>query len=93
MSIKEKKMSDFTRRNEANELRDRLSECHDYIAELEKENKELKERLNDAERAIEHNRHLADEEQRKGDLRYRDGVIYGLKYALRCNGVSGGEMQ
>lgn len=26
-------------------------------------------------------------------LQYRDGVIYGLKYALRCNGVSGGEIE
>lgn len=86
-------MSDFTRRNEANELRDRLSECHDYIAKLEAESKELRARLHEAEFAIEHNRHLADEEQHKGELKYRDGMIAGLKYAIRCNGVSGGDVQ
>jgi hypothetical protein len=81
-------MSDYTRRFEADELREKLSECHDYIAKLEVECKELKERLNEAELAIKNN-----EEQYKGELRYRDGVIYGLKYAMRCNGVSGGEVQ
>ena len=25
------------------------------------------------------------------DLRFRDGVIEGLKFATKCNGVSGGE--
>ena len=86
-------MSDYTRRFEADELREKLSECHDYIAKLEAECKDLKEKLHETELAVEHNRHLADEEQYKGELRYRDGVIYGLKYALRCNGVSGGEVQ
>ena len=33
-----KNMSDFTRRTEADELRENLSKCHDYIAELEAEN-------------------------------------------------------
>jgi predicted RNase H-like nuclease (RuvC/YqgF family) len=86
-------MSDYTRRFEADELREKLSECHDYIAKLEAECKELKEKLHEAELAVEHNRNVADEEQHKGELRYRDGVIYGLKYALICNGVSGGEVQ
>lgn len=86
-------MSDYTRRLEADELRENLSECHDYIAKLEAECKDLKEKLHETELAVEHNRHLADEEQYKGELRYRDGVIYGLKYAIRCNGVSGGEVQ
>ena len=86
-------MSDFTRRNEANELREQLNNRLDYIAELEAKCRELSEKLREAELAVEHYRELADEKQHKGDLRYRDGVIYGLKYALRCNGVSGGEMQ
>ena len=85
-------MSDYTRRNEADELREQLSNCHDYIAKLEAECKELKERLHEANLAIEHNRHCANEEQLKRGLRYRDGIIYGLKYAIRCNGVSGGEV-
>ena len=57
------------------------------------ENKELKARLHEAELAIEHNRHLADEEQYKGELRYREGIIYGLKFAIKCNGVSGAEVK
>ncbi len=27
------------------------------------------------------------------DSRYKDGVISGLKFAIRCNGVSGGEVE
>ena len=80
-------MSDYTRRFEADELREKLSECHDYIAKLEAECKELKERLQETELAIKHN-----EEQYRSELRYRDGVIYGLKYSIRCNGVSGHEV-
>lgn len=29
-------MSEYTRRNEADELRKQLSNCHDYIADLER---------------------------------------------------------
>ena len=54
--------------------------------------RDLEEELRKANLAVEHNRHLADEEQLRGALRYRDGVIHGLKYAIRCNGVSGGEV-
>ena len=86
-------MSDYTtKRNEADELRDKLSTCHDYIAKLEEECRNLKEELHEAHLAVEHNRHLTDEEQHKVELRYRDGMIEGLKYAIRCNGVSGGEV-
>jgi len=86
-------MSEYTtKRDEADELRDKLSTCHDYIAKLEEECRDLKEELREAKLAVEHNRHVADEEQYKGELRYRDGMIAGLKYAIRCNGVSGGEV-
>ena len=78
--------------NEADELRDMLTNRLDYIAVLEAKCRDLTEKLHETELAVEHNRHLADEEQYKGELRYRDGVIYGLKYAIRCNGVSGGEV-
>ena len=54
--------------------------------------KELNRQLLEARMAAEHNAHVADENQLKTELRYRDGVIYGLKYALRCNGVSGGDI-
>lgn len=87
-------MSDYTRGNEAelDKLRDRLNNRLDYISELEAKCRDLEEELHKAHLAIEHNRHVADEEQLKGQLRYRDGIIYGLKYAIRCNGVSGGEV-
>ena len=48
--------------------------------ELRAENEKLKAELQEAR--------LAE----KCELRYRDGVIYGMKYALKCNGVSGGEV-
>ena len=56
------------------------------------ENEKLKAELEEARLAAEHNRHVAEENQLKYELHYRDGVIYGMKYALRCNGVSGGEI-
>lgn len=59
---------------------------------LRAENEKLKAELEEARLAVEHNRHVAEENQLKYELRYRDGVIYGMKYALRCNGVSGGEV-
>lgn len=60
---------------------------------LRVENEKLKAELEEARLAVEHNRHVAEENQLKYELRYRDGVIYGMKYALKCNGVSGGEME
>lgn len=59
---------------------------------LRAENEKLKAELEEARLAVEHNRHVAEEHQLKYELHYRDGVIYGMKYALRCNGVSGGEV-
>lgn len=85
-------MSDYTRSGEADELREQLSKCHDYIAELEAECKELKKGLQEMNLEVEHKRQMLNEEQLKRELRYRDGMIAGLKYAIRCNGVSGGEV-
>ena len=75
------------------ELLNNLNEAHEYITKLEAENKELKARLHEAELAIEHNKHVADEEQLRGELRFCNGVIHGLKFAIKCNGVSGGEIE
>lgn len=61
------------------------------INELRAENEKLKAELQEA-LAVEHNRHVAEENQLKYELHYRDGIIYGMKYALKCNGVSGGEV-
>lgn len=85
-------MSDYTRRTEATELREQLNNCREYIAELEMKCNELREELHKAHLAVEHNRYVADKEASKKDLYYRDGMIAGLKYAIRCNGVSGGEV-
>lgn len=60
--------------------------------ELRAENEKLKMELQEARLAVEHNRHVAEENQLKYELRYKDGIIYGMKYALKCNGVSGGEI-
>lgn len=60
--------------------------------ELRAENERLKVELKEAILATEHNRHVADENQLKYELHYKDGVIFGMKYALKCNGVSGGEV-
>lgn len=60
--------------------------------ELRAENEKLEAELQDARLAVEHNRHAAEENQLKYELRYREGIIYGMKYALKCNGVSGGEV-
>lgn len=60
--------------------------------ELRAENEKLEAELQEARLAVEHNRHVAEENQLKYELRYRDGVIYGMKYAIMCNGVSGGEI-
>ena len=52
----------------------------------------LQRELEEARVAVEHNRHVVSEEQLKNELMYRDGVIYGMKYALKCNGISGAEV-
>lgn len=83
-------MSDYTR--EVDELRDQLNNRNDYISELEAKCRDLAEELRKAHLAVEHNRYLVDEEALKKELSYRDGMIAGLKYAIRCNGVSGGEV-
>lgn len=59
---------------------------------LRSENEKLKVELEEARLAVEHNRHVAEENQLNYELRYRDGIIYGMKYAIMCNGVSGGEI-
>ena len=72
--------------------REELVVFNNELRELRAENEKLKAELQDARLAEEHNSHVAEENQLKYELRYRDGVIYGMKYALKCNGVSGGEL-
>lgn len=37
--------------------------------------------------------HHEELHEKKVLIRYRDGLIDGLKFALRCNGVSGGDVK
>ena len=67
-------------------------ELVERIKKLGEENEKLHAELKEARLAVEHNRRVAEENQYKYELHYRDGVIYGLKYAIRCNGVSGAEV-
>ena len=67
-------------------------ELVDEITKLREINKKLKVELDEARAAVEHNCLVSEENQLKRELFYRDGVIYGMKYALRCNGVSGGKV-
>jgi len=67
-------------------------ELVDVNNKLRSENEKLKAELEEARLAVEHNRHVAKENQLKYELHYKDGVIYGMKYAIMCNGVSGGEV-
>lgn len=60
--------------------------------ELRAENEKLKAELQEARLAVEHYRHDIEENQTMNEMRFRDGIIYGMKFALRCNGVSGGEV-
>lgn len=56
------------------------------IHALTEENKMLKEQVECLEQRI---RDLMHEREKA----YRDGTIEGLKFAIRCNGVSGNEVQ
>lgn len=67
------------------ELLKNLNEAHDYIAKLEAENRELKAMAE----SLDKDRYDA---RRTAELRYKDGMIEGLKFAIKCNGVSGGEV-
>lgn len=78
-------MSDYTRRNEANELRELLHYSNDRVIELEAKCRNLEEKLQEA-----YNREMPDEEALKKELSYRDGMIAGLKYAIRW--MSDGEV-
>ncbi len=71
-----------------NEFREANEKVVALNHKLMAENEELKEELQAERQRVK----LATEDNFH-ELRYRAGVIYGLKYALRCNGVSGGEVE
>lgn len=65
-----------TRELTREELLNNLNEAHDYITKLEAENRELKAMAE----SIDKDRYDA---HRTAELRYKDGVIEGLKFAIR----------
>lgn len=67
-------------------------ELVEQIKQLCENTEKLKAELVEARLAEEHNRRVAEENQHRCELQYRDGIIYDLKYAIRCNGVSGAEV-
>ena len=58
------------------ELLKNLNEAHDCIAKLEEENRELKAIRDSYETAYQ-------ERNKQMELRYKDGMIEGLKFAIR----------
>ena len=57
--------------------------------EIEAINADLREKL---KHEIECKQKAEDERRVNTELSFRQGVINGLKYAIRCNGVSGGDI-
>ena len=58
----------------------------DEIRTLTEENKKLKEQVEGLEKRIRDLMHARE-------VAYSDGVIAGLKFSIRCNGVSGNEVK
>lgn len=61
--------------------REELVKCNN---ELREENEKLKEELQEARLAVEHNNNLVQEERLRHELYRRDGEVQGLRFALRC---------
>ena len=72
-------------------------ECVSNIIE---ENKKLINEANEYKAQIKEYKAVIDAYEKAGrdskyttELRFRDGIIEGLKFAIRCNGVSGSEVR
>ena len=63
------------------------------IKQLEDRIRKLEEELKDERHATEVLEQLAENRELKNKVEYKDGVIYGLKYSIRCNGVSGNDIK
>lgn len=63
------------------------------IKQLEDKIRKLEEELKDERHANEVLEYLAENRELKNKVEYKDGVIYGLKYSIRCNGVSGNDIR
>ena len=67
------------------ELLNKLNDARDYITKLEAENRELKAMAESLDKDL-------YDARRAAELRFQDGMIEALKFAIKCNGVSGGEV-
>ena len=63
------------------------------IKQLEDRIRKLEEELKDERHANEVLEYLVENRKLKNKVEYKDGVIYGLKYSIRCNGVSGNDIK
>jgi coenzyme F420-reducing hydrogenase delta subunit len=70
-----------------------LAEWLKELAAAEDRIRKLEEELKDERHANEVLEHLAENRELKNKVAYTDGVIYGLKYSIRCNGVSGNDIR
>lgn len=61
-----------------------IEELVAYNNELRAETEKLKEELQEARFAVEHNNNLVQEERLRHELYRKDGEISGLRFALRC---------
>lgn len=74
---------DITRKEK--NMHSNANEGHDEVYGLTEENKALKAEVEALKRTLE-------DLQNKKSMWYKDGLIDGLKFAIRCNGVSGNEV-
>ena len=63
------------------------------IKQLEDRIRNLEEELKEERHANEVLEYLVENRELKNKVEYKDGVIYGLKYSIRCNGVSGNDIR
>lgn len=63
------------------------------IKQLEDRIRKLEEELKDERHANEVLEYLAENRELKNKVEYKNGFINGLKYSIRCNGVSGNDIR
>lgn len=66
---------------------------HEAMITVDKMREKYEDYIKELNAEIEHHRERVLDRERLNEIRYRDGMIDGLKFAIRCNGVSGGEVR
>ena len=67
-------------------------ELLDEFLKLRQENTKLLAELDEVTSKLNTLQANCELEREKREVVYKDGIIYGLKYAIRANGVSGGDI-